>query len=72
MQQSRVKIKFHFIMVKVSHNNINVVIRISVLKVTSTVGFVGLRIFTMGGGMHNLFESICRSGANPQKVFRIG
>ena len=29
-------------MVKVSHNNVNVVIRISVLKVTSTVVFVGL------------------------------
>ena len=35
-------------MVKVSHNNVNVVIRISVLKVTSTVVFVGLGTFTMG------------------------
>ena len=35
-------------MIKVSHNNVNVVIRISVLKVTSTVVFVGLRTFTMG------------------------
>ena len=58
-------------MVKVSHNNVNVVIRISVLKVTSTVVFVGLRTFTMGGGMHGLFESICRSRANPEKVLRI-
>ena len=32
---------------------------------------VGLRTFTMGGGMHGLFESICRSGVNPEKVFRI-
>ena len=71
MQQSRIKIKFHFIMVKVSHNNVNVVIRISALKVTSTIVFVGLRTFTMGGGMHGLFKSICRSGANPEKVLRI-
>ena len=45
MQQSHVKIKFHVfhvIMVKVSHNNVNVVIHISVLKVTSTIVFVGL------------------------------
>ena len=62
MQQSRVKIKFHFIMVKVSHNNVNVVIRVSVLKVTSTIVFVGLQTFTTGGGMHGLFKSICRSG----------
>ena len=74
MQQSRVKIKFHVfhvIMIKVSHNNVNVVIRISVLKVTSTVVFVGLRTFTMGGGMHGLFKSICRSGANLEKVLCI-
>ena len=58
-------------MVKVSHNNVNVVIRISALKVTSTVVFVGLRTFTTGGGMHGLFKSICRSGANPEKVLRI-
>ena len=58
-------------MVKVSHNNVNVVIRISVLKVTSTIVFVGLRTFTTGGGMYGLFKSICRSGANPEKVFRI-
>ena len=58
-------------MVKVSHNNVGVVIHISVLKVTSTVVFVGLRTFTMGGGMHGLFKSICRSGANPEKVLRI-
>ena len=58
-------------MVKVSHNSVKVVIRISVLKVTSTVVFVGLRTFTMGGGMHGLFKSICRSGANPEKVLRI-
>ena len=57
-QQSRVKIKlyiFHVIMVKVSHNNVNVVIRVSVLKVTSTIVFVGLQTFTMGGGMHGPF-----------------
>ena len=71
MQQSHVKIKFHFIMVKVSHNNVNVIIRIAVLKVTSTVVFVGLQTFTMGGGMHGLFKSICRFGANPEKVFHI-
>ena len=35
-------------MVKVSQNNVGVVIRVSVLKVTSTVVFVGLRTFTMG------------------------
>ena len=58
-------------MVKVSHNNVNLVIRISVLKVTSTVVFVGLRTFTMGGGMHGLFKSICRSGANLEKVLHI-
>ena len=71
MQQSRVKIKFHFIMVKVSHNNVNVVIRVSVLKSYSNRYLVGLRTFTMGGGMLGLFESICRSGVNPEKVFRI-
>ena len=70
MQQSHVKIKFHFIMVKVSHNNVNVVIRICV-KSYSNRYLVGLRTFTMGVGMHGLFESICRSGANPEKVFRI-
>ena len=43
-------------MVKVSHNNVNVVIRVFVLKVTSTIVYVGLRIFTMGGGMHGLFQ----------------
>ena len=58
-------------MVKVSHNNVGVVIRVSVLKTTSTVGLVGLRTFTMGGGMHGLFKCICRSGANPEKVLRI-
>ena len=58
-------------MVKASHNNVNVIIRIAVLKVTSTVVFVGLRTFTMGGGMHGLFKCFCRSGANPEKVFRI-
>ena len=57
--------------IKVSHNNVNVVIRISMLKVTSTVVFVGLRTFTMGAGVHGLFKSICRSGANPEKVLRI-
>ena len=58
-------------MVKVSHNNVNVVIRVFGLKVTSTIVFVGLRTFTMGGGMHSLFESICRSRANPEKVLPI-
>ena len=57
-------------MVKVSHNNVNVVIRICV-KSYSNHYLVGLRTFTMGGGMHGLFESICRSGVNPEKVFRI-
>ena len=71
MQQSHVKIKFHFIMVKASHNNVNVIICIAVLKVTSTVVFVGLQTFTTGGGMHSLFKSICRSRVNPEKVFRI-
>ena len=33
--------------------------------------FVGLRTFTTGGGMHGLFKCICRSGANPEKVFHI-
>ena len=58
-------------MVKVSHKNVNVVIHIAVLKVTSTVVFVGLRTFTMGGGMHGLFKSICRFGANLEKVLCI-
>ena len=58
-------------MVKVSHNNVDVVIHVSVLKVTSTIVFVGLQTFTMGGGMHGLFKSICRSGANPEKVLHI-
>ena len=58
-------------MVKVSHNNVNVVIHIPMLKVTSTVVFVGLRTFTTGGGMHGLFKSICRSGGNLEKVLRI-
>ena len=35
-------------MVKVSHNNVNVIIRIAVLKVTSTIVFVGLQTFTTG------------------------
>ena len=48
MQQSRVKIKVHFIMVKVSHNNVNVVIRISLLKSYSNRYLVGLRTFTTG------------------------
>ena len=58
-------------MLKVSHNNVGVVIRVSVLKVTSTIVFVGLRTFTTGGGMHGLFKCICRSGANPEKALRI-
>ena len=58
-------------MVKVSHNNVDVEIRVSMLKVTSTIVFVGLQTFTTGGGMHSLFESICRSGANPEKVLCI-
>ena len=76
MQQSRIKIKihvFHVIRVKDSHNNVNVVIRVSVLEsyFNHTIVFVGLRTFTTGGGMHGLFESICRLGTNPEKVFRI-
>ena len=55
-------------MVKVSHNNVNIVIR---TKSYSNRYLVGLRTFTMGAGMHGLFESICRSGANPEKVFHI-
>ena len=39
MQQGRVKMLF---MVKVSHNNVDVVIHVFVLKVTSTIVFVGL------------------------------
>ena len=58
-------------MVKSSHNNVNVIIHIAVLKVTSTIVFVGLRTFTTGGGMHGLLKSICRFAANPEKVFRI-
>ena len=58
-------------MVKVSHNNVNVVVRVSVLKSYSNRYLVGLRTFTMGGGMHGLFKSICRSGANPEKVLHI-
>ena len=53
-------------MVKVSHNNANVVIRISALKVTSTVVFVGLRTFTTGGGMHGLFSLL----AGPEQILR--
>ena len=71
MQQSRVKIKFHFIMVKVSHNNVNVVISVSVLKSYSNCYLLGLRTFTTGGGMHGLFKYICRFGVNPEKVFHI-
>ena len=50
---------------------INVIAYVAMLKVTSTIVFVGLRTFTMMGGMHGLFKSICRSGVNPEKVFRI-
>ena len=58
---------------KVSHNNmyVNVIAYVAMLKVTSTMVFLGLRTFTMGGGMHGLFKSIFRSGANPEKVFSI-
>ena len=42
-----------------------------VLKVTSTILFVGLRTFTMGGGMHGPFKSICRPRANPEKTLCI-
>ena len=42
-------------MAKVSHNNVDVVIRMFVLKVTSTIVLVGLRTFTTGGGMHGPF-----------------
>ena len=61
--------KFHSIIVKVfqaSHNNVNVVIRISVLKVTPTIVFVGLQTFTMGGGMHGLFSLF----AGPERILR--
>ena len=72
MQQSCVKSNF-ILFCKVSHNNtyVNVIAYIAVLKVTSTVVFVGLRTFTMGGGMHSLVKSVCRSRLNPEKVFRI-
>ena len=53
-------------MVKASHNNVNVIIRIAVLKVTSTVVFVGLRTFTTGGGMHGLFSLF----AGPERILR--
>ena len=58
---------------KVSHNStyVNIIAYVTMLKVTSTIVLVGLRTFTMGGGMHSLFEFICRSGTNPEKVFRI-
>ena len=52
-------------MVKVSHNNVNVIC-IAVLKVTSTVVFVGLRTFTTGGGMHGLFSLL----AGPERILR--
>ena len=58
-------------MVKVAHNNVDVVICVCVKKVTSTIVFVGLRTFTMGGGMHGPFKSICRSGANPENTLSI-
>ena len=46
MQQSRVKIKFHFIMVKASHNNTYV--NIKSVKSYSNRYLVGLQTFTMG------------------------
>ena len=54
-------------MVKVSHNNVNVEIHVSVLKVTSTIVFVGLRTFTMGGGMHGPLLSLF---ADPERILR--
>ena len=57
-------------MVKVSHNNVDVVICVCVKSYFNHC-FVGLQTFTMGGGMHGLFKSICRSGANPEKTLRI-
>ena len=66
MQQSRVKIKFHFIMAKVSHNNVNVVIRVPVLKSNSNRYFVGLRTFTMG---EECMVSLSLF-ADPERVFR--
>ena len=58
---------------QVSHNStyVNVIPYVTVLKVTPTIVLVGLQTFTMGGEMHGLFESICKSGGNPEKVFRI-
>ena len=53
-------------MVKVSHNNVNVIIHIVVLKVTSTVVFVGLQTFTMGGGMHSLFSLL----VGPERILK--
>ena len=74
MQQSRVKIKFHIfhvIIIKVSHNNVNVVICISMLKVTSTVVFVGLRTFTTGEECTVSLSLFADPGANLEKVLRI-
>ena len=38
-------------------------------KVTSTFILVGLQTFTMAGGMHGLFESICRSTRIQQSFY---
>ena len=58
-------------MVKVSHNNVNVVIHISVLKVTSTVVLQVYELLQRGEECTVSFRSICMSGANTEKVFRI-
>ena len=52
-------------MVKASHNNVNVIIRIAVLKVTSTVVFLGLRTFTTGEEF-SLFSLF----AGPERILR--
>ena len=58
-------------MVQASHNIVKVIICIAVLKVTSTIVFVGLRTFTTGGGMHGLFSLLAGLERISEKVFRI-
>ena len=58
-------------MVKVSHNNVSVVIHVSVLKVTSTIVFVGLQTFTMGGGMHSVSLSVFAGSERIPRRFSI-
>ena len=57
-------------MVKVSHNNVDVVICVCVKSYFNHC-FCRFMNFYNGGGMHGPFKSICRSGANPEKTLRI-